>query len=417
MSDAAQPRVFSVSELTSLLKLTIEESFPAVWVGGEISDIARPRSGHIYFTLQDNQAQIRAVMWRSAASRLQFDLDDGMEVICGGGLDLYPPRGSYQLVVRHVEPQGVGARQLALRKLQEKLAAEGLFAPERKRPLPPFPRRIGFVTSPTGAAIRDFCEVLRRRWHGAEVIVIPTRVQGDGVSQEIVAAIRRAAMLRPSPDVLVVGRGGGSVEDLWCFNDEELVRAICAAPMPVVSAVGHEIDVTLADLAADVRALTPTEAAELVVPSSSELLDGLHTLQQRLIICLRTQAAGARSQLEMAHRCRMFRRPLDSVHDRARSLDDHEERLNRAMSVQHRTAAQRVTALADRLDSLSPLSVLARGYSLTEQMPDGSIVRGAGEVALGQQIHTRLNHGGLVSRVEEIIPDVDGKPSNMEKRG
>ncbi len=243
----------SVSQLTAQIKGLVEQSFPGVWVAGEVSNFSRPQSGHCYFTLKDEKAQIRAVMWRGTATKLNFDMTDGLELVCHGRLDVYAPRGSYQLVVDQAHPQGVGSLELALRQLREKLAGEGLFDPARKRPLPKFPKRIGFVTSPTGAAIRDFLEVLRRRWTGVEVFVIPARVQGDGAAAEIAAGIRTANQISPSLDVLVVGRGGGSLEDLWAFNEEPVVRAVAASRLPTVTAVGHEIDVSLSDLAADIR--------------------------------------------------------------------------------------------------------------------------------------------------------------------
>ncbi len=264
----AEQRPWTVSQLTSQIKSTLEGRFPSVWVTGELSNVSRPQSGHVYLTMKDASAQIRAVIWRSVASKLPFDFSDGLEVVCRGEIDVYPPRGAYQLIIRRMEPLGEGALQLALRQLQKRLSAEGLFDPRHKRPLPRFPRRIAIVTSPSGAAIRDFLEVLRRRWRGVRVLVIPARVQGEGAAGDLVRGIGWAHQLPEAPDVLVVARGGGSLEDLWCFNDEAVVRAIFAATIPVVSAVGHEIDVTLSDLVADRRALTPSEAAELVAPSS-----------------------------------------------------------------------------------------------------------------------------------------------------
>ncbi len=249
---AAQP-ILTVGQLTAEIKDVLESTFAEVWVSGEISNLSRPQSGHCYLTLKDQDAQLRAVLWRTAASRVRFDLDDGLEVICHGRLDLYPPRGSYQLVIDQILPKGLGALELALRKLRERLAAEGLFDAARKRPLPRFPRQIAIVTSPTGAALRDFLEVLRRRWRGTDVLVLPARVQGEGAAAEIAAAIAVANRLARPIDVLVVARGGGSLEDLWAFNEEAVVRAIDASRIPVVSAIGHEIDVTLADLVADVR--------------------------------------------------------------------------------------------------------------------------------------------------------------------
>lgn len=292
----SERQIQSVSQLTESIKQRLESTFPFVWVGGEVSDITKPRSGHVYFTLKDAQAQIRAVMWRSTASRLRFELEDGTQVVCGASIDVYAPRGSYQLVIRQIEPRGMGALQLALRQLQQRLAAEGLFDLAHKKALPRFPRRIAVVTSPTSAAIRDFLETLRGRWQGGEVLVIPSRVQGAGAADEIVDGIRISNRLTPRPDVLVIGRGGGSLEDLWCFNEESVVRAIFASRVPVVSAVGHEIDVTLSDLAADARALTPTAAAELVSPSTDALQADLRAFRQRLAALLRSRAAAARSR-------------------------------------------------------------------------------------------------------------------------
>ena len=265
-----QRPLLSISQLNELLRETIQAVFPSVWVSGEISDLTRPQSGHVYLTLKDDQSQLRAVIWRGTARSLRFDLQDGMQVVCEGAVDIYPPRGTYQLVIRQLEPRGVGALQLVLTQLRERLTAEGLFDVRHKRPLPRFPRRIAVITSPTGAAIRDFLEVVRQRWHGSHVLLIPTRVQGAEATDEIIQALRLAQRLRPRPDVLVLTRGGGSLEDLWCFNEERLVREIHAAQIPLISAIGHEIDVTLADLVADVRALTPTEAgAGRAVPDGS----------------------------------------------------------------------------------------------------------------------------------------------------
>jgi exodeoxyribonuclease VII large subunit len=402
-AEQSEEQVLTVSELTAQIKSFLENAFPSIWIAGEISDISRPRSGHVYFTLKDAAAQIRGVMWRSTASRVRFDLEDGMEVLCRGSIDVYPPRGSYQLVVRHLEPRGEGALQKALRRLQEKLAAEGLFDARRKRPLPSFPQRIAVVTSPTGAAIRDFLEVLRRRWTGIEVLVIPVRVQGDGSAAEIVSGIQVANQLRPAPDVLVVGRGGGSLEDLWSFNEEMVVRAIVGSRIPVVSAVGHEIDVTLADLAADVRALTPSEAGERVVPSTVEILAQLRNLQVRLGTALRNRAADARSRWEALAQRRVLRRPDDRIHDFARRIDELESRLVQAIRRTEATAGEQLRGLASRLETLSPLAVLARGYSLTERGCDGRMIRSASEVAVGDQIATRLLRGRLISRVQEVI--------------
>src|SRR5688572_958081 len=330
-TDGAAARVFSVSELTGQVKELLESSFPAVWVAGEVSNFSRPSSGHCYFTLKDDAAQMRAVVWRSAATRMKCELHDGMEVICFGALDLYAPRGSYQLVVTKLEPKGIGALELALRKLKEKLTAEGLFEKARKRPLPKFPRRIAFVTSPTGAAVRDFLEVLRRRWAGADVLIVPARVQGDGAAREIAAAVEWVNRRTTDVDILVVGRGGGSLEDLWCFNEEVVIRAVAASRIPTVSAVGHEIDVTLCDLAADVRALTPSEAAELVVPAADDVRRTVLGYRQRLVQALQQRARLARSRLDAIAARRIFRRPLDRIHDLSRRLDELDVRAKRGL--------------------------------------------------------------------------------------
>ena len=397
-----EPHVLTVGQLTSLIKDVLEGTFPTVWVSGELSDVSKPRSGHIYFTLKDADAQIRGVIWRNTASRLPFQLEDGAQVICAGNLDVYPPRGSYQLVVREVEPRGVGSLLLALRQLQQRLAAEGLFDPQHKKPLPKFPRRIAFVTSPTGAAIRDFLEVMRRRWRGVDVVVVPTRVQGEGAAGEIARAIAAANRVKPAPDVIVVGRGGGSVEDLWCFNDELVVRAIFASEIPVVSAVGHEIDVTLSDLVADVRALTPSEAAELVVPSSDDLQAALKTYQQRLGSLLRSRAQSARIRLNALANSRVMRQPTDRLRELARRVDELELRANRAILTNQSKARDRIAHMAEHLESLSPLAVLGRGYSVTQSASDGRLISDASRTSVGELITTRLAHGTLTSRIESI---------------
>src|SRR6476619_2276537 len=320
-SPAAQ-QTLSVAQLTAQIKNKLEGEFTSVWVVGEISNYSRPQSGHSYFTLKDDQAQIRAVMWRSTAAKLKFDVADGLDVVCHGHLDVYAPRGSYQLVVDELQPKGLGALELALRKLRNKLSAEGLFDAARKKKLPAFPRRVAFVTSPTGAAIHDFLQVLRRRWRGVDVLVIPARVQGDGAAEEIVAGIRLANRVLPRPDILIVGRGGGSLEDLWTFNEESVVRAIAASKIPTVSAVGHEIDVTLSDLAADVRALTPSEAAERIVPAAAEITARIGAFQERLRHAAHRRVMWLRARYDGIASQRPFRRPFDLIHDRSRQLDE-----------------------------------------------------------------------------------------------
>ncbi len=395
-------RVLSVAQLTAQLKGLVEQEFGNVWVAGEISNFSRPQSGHCYFTLKDDSAQLRAVIWRGTASRLKFDVHDGLEVVCRGRLDVYPPRGSYQLVIDQLQPQGMGALELALRNLREKLGKEGLFDADRKRPLPGFPRRIGVVTSPTGAAIRDFLEVLRRRWRGVDVLIFPVRVQGEGAAEEIAAAIRQANRLQPALDVLVVGRGGGSLEDLWAFNEEAVVRALSSSQVPTVSAVGHEIDVTLADLAADVRALTPSEAAERVVPSAQEVTEVLQSLRGRLHNALSTQASAARNRIEALASRTVFSRPLDTVHNLSRQVDDLALRLHASAKLSVHEQQSQLRAISGKLETLSPLGVLGRGYSLTHDADSGELVTAVQQLKKDQRIVTRLAKGSVVSLVEEI---------------
>ncbi len=404
LTNAVEP-VLSVSQLTMFLKELVETAFPAVWVSGEISNFSRPQSGHCYLTLKDDHAQIKAVIWRATASRLRFDPHDGLEVICRGHVEVYPPRGQYQLVIEEIQPKGVGALELALRQLRQKLQQEGLFDPALKRQLPAFPRRIAFVTSPTGAAVRDFLQVLARRWRGTSVLIIPARVQGDGAGLEIAAGIAAANRLAETDhgvDILVVGRGGGSLEDLWAFNEEVVVRAIAASRIPVVSAVGHEVDVTLSDLAADVRALTPSEAAERIVPSGDELRQSLALRQQRLLKALRRRAADCRQRLDQVASNRVFRRPFERVLAASRELDLFSTRIARAIRERTGQARQRIAALTAQLASLSPLGVLSRGYSLTTRADDGRLLDDASLLSQGDQIRTRFARGEAISRVERI---------------
>jgi len=398
-------RPLSVSELTGQIKDLLEGAFPQVWVTGEISNCARPRSGHCYLTLKDDQAQLSAVIWRPTMARLRFELHDGLEVICRGNLGLYPPQGKYQLIVQEVQPKGIGALELALRQLREKLAKEGLFDPARKRPLPRFVRKIAVVTSPSGAAIRDFLEVLRRRWRGTDVLIVPVRVQGEGAAEEIAAAIDQVNRLRAPIDCLVVTRGGGSLEDLWAFNEEIVCRAIYRSRIPVISAIGHEIDVTLSDLVADVRALTPSEAAERVAPAAEEIAAQLAHYGRRLMGTLRARQASARAGLEALAGHRVFRRPYERVQLAARRLDELQTAADRAVGARVLRAREAIASLSARLESLSPLAVLGRGYSLTRRAEGGAAIRDAGELSVGDRLLTRFARGQTVSRVQETVAE------------
>ena len=389
----------TVSQLTLVLKRLIEGSLPSVWLEAEISDLSRPSSGHYYMTLKDKNCQIRAVMWRTAAARLPFQLEDGQAIICQGGVEVYPPRGTYQLVVQRVQPKGLGSLQLAFQQLHKRLAAEGLFEPHRKRPLPRFPVRVGFVTSPSGAAIHDFVEAARRRWPLMQLLVIPAKVQGVGAAEDIMRGIGIAAKLSPQLDLLIVGRGGGSLEDLWCFNEEKVVRALAACPIPTISAVGHEVDVTLSDLVADARALTPTNAAEVGLPSASEIAGYLAQAQMRMTTMLHSRVRNLQQRLVQLAHSRAIDRPQELIHMRRQIVDEWESRARTAMWQLMRQHRQRVEGLARAAHALSPLQVLGRGYSLTSRSDDGQLLRDADEVVNGQQITTVLERGTLISQV------------------
>ena len=401
---AEQPDVLSVSELNSLAKDVLGERFAQVWVSGEVSDLSRPASGHLYFSLKDDQATIRTVIWRNAAQRLPFDLEDGQQILCCGKIDLYVVRGSYQLVVNRVESQGQGALQQAFEQLRRSLEAEGLFADEHKQPIPWMPKRIAFVTSPTGAAIRDFLEVVRRRWSRVNVVVVPVRVQGTTAASEIANGINLANQMQPPPDLIVTGRGGGSMEDLWCFNDEQVVRAIFNCSIPVISAVGHEIDVTLADLVADRRALTPSEAGEIAVPQESEVRSNLMGLRQRLVTLLQARLDSARQRLKLLRSRPVLTNPHEGLHLRARAVDDLEKELARGIQLALQQGHEHVSVMAARLSALSPLEVLQRGYSVT-QSSQATVVRSVTDIQIGQELLTQLANGKFTSIVQSLEPD------------
>jgi len=390
-------KICSVSELTQHIKGMLEEAVPAVWVAGEVSNLTRAGSGHVYFNLKDAQAQIRAVLWRTAALRVRFQPRDGIEVVAAGRLSVYPPRGEYQLVVQALFPRGLGAQDLALRQLREKLSGLGWFDRERKKPLPRFPSRIALITSRSGAAVRDVLEILGRRWPLAEVFVCPAPVQGDGAAERMAAALRFVNRLA-NIDVAILTRGGGSSDDLAEFNKELLAQALFESRIPIVSAVGHEIDVTIADLVADRRALTPSEAAELVTPDASELAKQLDDRSARMKTLLLRRMQLIRQRFDSLATRRPFAEPLERIHACERLLDQYEIRLQRAIerAVQHER--RRLEHIAGQLHGLSPLNVLARGYSITHKA-DGELLHHAKQVQPGDRLTTRLHDGEIVSIV------------------
>ena len=416
----SQRAVLTVSQLTEQLRRTVEERFPAVWVEGEISNFRLYGSGHAYFTLKDEGAQLRAVMFRTRTRRLRFEPSDGLHVLAFGALEVYPQRGEYQLVVEMLEPRGVGALQLAFEQLKQRLGAEGLFDAGRKRPLPRFPRRIGLVTSPDGAGLRDMLRIIGRRFAGLSIGLAPGRVQGEGAAEEIAQGLADLNRLG-GVDVIIVGRGGGSLEDLWAFNEEVVARAIAASKVPVISAVGHEVDVTIADFVADVRAPTPSAAAELVVREKQaivEQVEGLRTrleraarrplrdLERRVDDALARLLHAARGRhARAAHRAEVLAArlraagPFARLADGRRRLDRVHARLRHVIARHVGRARHRMAEAVGRLDSLSPLAVLGRGYSLT-RTPDGRVVRTARDVAVGDPVHVLLGEGRLDCRVE-----------------
>ena len=436
-------RIVTVSQLTTLVRGVLEENFEHVWVEGEVSNLAMPGSGHFYFTLKDAGAQLRCVMFRASARQLRFKPKDGMGLIVRGRMTVFEPRGDYQLIVEYLEPQGIGALQLAFVQLKERLAREGLFEESRKKPIPRLPQRIGVVTSATGAAIHDILHVLDRRFANVEVLISPVKVQGEGAAQEIAGAIRDFNRYRDI-DVMIVGRGGGSLEDLWAFNEEAVARAISASRIPVISAVGHEVDFTIADFVADLRAPTPSAAAELVIKSKEELEAGLTALSHRLRIAMIHRLAVVSGELE--NLARSTKAPSMLLGRLAQRLDHLSERLSAAvregmlrraerlvfsrnhlrlvtpavqverarellLSLEARgeNAIQRVldrsreaaAVSAGKLQSLSPLLTLSRGYAIACRLPDKKVVRDGRTLKPGDRLDLTFQRGGALCVVEK----------------
>lgn len=402
--DTAKSRnkILTISELTRKVRGSLEQEFFNIWVVGEVSNVKRPSSGHVYLTLKDANAQLQAVMFKTRANNLKFEIKDGMEVLAFGSVTVYEARGQYQLIIERMEPKGIGALQLAFLQLKERLEKEGLFDPAHKKQLPLLPKRIAIVTSLTGAAIRDIINVINRRFARVEILIYPVKVQGEGAAQDIARAIGDLNTI-PDVDVMIVGRGGGSLEDLWAFNEEVVARSIYSSKIPVVSAVGHEIDVTISDLVADKRALTPTEAGELVVPRYDQLQDTVEKIKTRLVRALYNRILVERTTLLRIKNSFAFKRPFDRV---LRLQQDMDEIVQRLITAGKHTVAlerERLVGLANRLDSVSPLRVLNRGYSITTNVGEDKPVKSADAVSIGKLLKTRLFQGGFVSSVVEIV--------------
>lgn len=435
--------ILTVSDLTTLIKVTLEDSFYDVWVEGEIFNLRVPSSGHAYFTLKDNSAQIKAVLFRSSSRSVKFIPKDGLHVICRGRVSVYEPRGEYQIIVDYMEPKGVGALLLAFEQLKERLSKEGLFDEHRKRPIPPFPKKIGIVTSPTGAAIRDILKVIERRFANVEIVIAPASVQGESAAPEIAAAIAELNNF-DDIDVIIAGRGGGGIEDLWPFNEEIVARAIYNSRIPVISAVGHEIDYTIADFVADLRAPTPSAAAEMVVKNKEDVQRHIAGIYSRLLFAKKTFLEKKKEKMLALSR-RIFS-PERDINRYIQRLDDIDVRmissLQRLLKDRHyhvetmlkgihsnspaqnlllkrhklefhtnsilkniskviagKTASFHIAAA--RLDTLSPLAILSRGYSITSKIPSHAIVKSYREVQSGDKVSVRLHEGNLTCVVEE----------------
>mgnify|MGYP001204866245 CR=1 FL=1 len=390
--------VLTVGALTLAIQGLLGDAFSDVVVRGQVSNLRRQSSGHLYFSLKDDDAQLVCAMWRSYANRLRFRPEDGQEVVASGRIDVYPPHGKYQMIVEELAPLGLGELHVRFEQLKRALAAEGLFDPDRKRELPLLPRRVVVITSPTSAAVRDFLRIARRRAPGAWITVYPVRVQGDEAVAEVAQALADVPRLGGA-DVVVVARGGGSIEDLWAFNEERVARAIAACPVPVVSAVGHETDVTIADFVADARAATPSEAAELVFPETTELVARLADDAARLRRAADERLVRARERLRALAATAALGRPLDRMRRAAQDLDEWERRGGDALVRRVARAREGVASLAGHLEAVSPLAVLARGYSITRRAGDRAPLTDAADVRPGEHVVTRLARGELHARV------------------
>lgn len=450
-NSAFERDIYTVSRLNSEVRAVLEGSFPLLWVEGEISNLARPASGHIYFSLKDPHAQVRCAMFRMKRQRLRFDPDNGMQVLIRARVGLYEGRGEFQLVVEHMEPAGEGALRQAFEQLKQKLAAEGLFDTAQKQEIPAYPHRIGIITSPSGAAVRDVLTVLKRRYPAADPVIYPVPVQGDDAPAKIAEMIRLADN-RAECDTLILTRGGGSLEDLMAFNDEQVARAIFATRTPLISAVGHEIDFTIADFVADHRAPTPSAAAEVATPDRDEMLNQLITLRRRLSYQLQQKTALSGHKLENIEKRLQLLHPGQRLIQRQQRLDEldqrmrlglthrinrHQHRLDRSSArLQRHTPAHRISqvtqrtelmkrrlnqAIADlhskrtqqfatlvaKLDTLSPLATLQRGYSITRTHPGQNVILDAGAVSPGDKIETLLANGRLISSVDSAESSSD----------
>ncbi len=392
--------VYTVSELTARIKELLEERFLLVWVEGEISQVKNHDSGHIFFTLKDAEAILKVILFRDRARELTFPLREGLQVLCFGRISVYPPRGEYRLIAQRLEPRGLGALQLAFEELKKKLAARGYFDPQRKKPLPLYPQKVALVTSLSGAALFDFLRVARERW-SAEILIYPVRVQGEGAAEEIARALEDLNRL-PDLDLIVVTRGGGSLEDLWAFNEEVVAEAVYRSRIPVVSAVGHEVDYTICDFVADHRAPTPSAAAQMVFPDKKQILHTLNLYREKLHRLL--QAKLAVWERELHHLARRLRDPFKRLRETEKGLFLLHQRLEGAMLRLWERRETRFRSLVKHLEAVSPLAILARGYSVVRKLPEKRVLRRAREVSPGDELEILLAEGKVEVRVEKVHP-------------
>ncbi len=399
-SGPSQEKVYSVSEITREIRMRLEDGFQMVWVEGEISNFTRHSSGHFYFSLKDAQAQISCVMWRGRNQNLLFHPEDGMKVLVQGSITVFERQGRYQIDIAQIRPAGVGELQLAFEALKKKLQAEGLFDTEHKQALPAFPERVGIVTSPTGAAIRDIVSIIGRRFPSVQLILRPVKVQGESAAEEIALAIEEFNAYG-NVDVLIVGRGGGSLEDLWAFNEEVVARAIYTSRIPVISAVGHEIDFTISDFTADVRAPTPSAAAELVVPDRADWMHRLRILFARLTDALDRRVSLSREKIEGMKKNYGFRWPQDRIREYRLRTDDFSRRMDTALQSRIGLLRSGIQSFGSRIESLNPAAVLKRGYSIVTKQ-DGTIVRRSSQVGLDEDVRLRFGEGSAGGRITQI---------------
>jgi exodeoxyribonuclease VII large subunit len=404
---AKDRHIYTVSEITRDIKLTLENTFGEVWLEGEVSNFKPASSGHFYFTLKDENAVLTAVMFARANKGVKFKIEDGLKVICFGSITVYGPRGQYQLIVEKIEPKGIGAQQLAFEQLKDKLFKEGLFDPAHKKPLPLMPFRLGIVTSSAGAAIRDILEILKKGASCADVVIRSVRVQGESAAKEIALGINELNQFG-RVDAIIISRGGGSKEDLWSFNEEAVARAIYNSRIPTISAVGHQINVTLSDLAADVFVETPSAAAKIIVDKKNALLAEMGSLRYELSSEISDSIYHLRNQLVALRH--MLKSPLDRLIEKQQFVDEVAMALHSHMRHYLNITQERAGALIEKLEALSPLAILSRGYSLSILLPEGAIIKDAAGLKPGNLIKTVLGKGAFLSSVQEVIKD-EPRPS------